>query len=139
MTWQRGPRSFPDPYTAALGILRAAVTASSDPDIVGTSVVRTLPNPRPLRVVQVRRDGGSSAFGDLADAPLITYRVWHESDTQAQKLAQFIRAAFLNAPYVQGGTDVLRVEDVAGPLDVADPDDETVTTFFGRVQLWLRS
>lgn len=139
MSWQRGPRAFPDPYTVSLAILRAAVAASADPDVTGTSVVRTLPTPRPAKLVQLRRDGGASALNDLADAPLITYRVWHTSETKAQALAQFVRASFLNSPYVSGGVDVVRVEDVAGPLDVTDPADPDVTTFFGRVQLWLRS
>lgn len=138
MTWQRGPREFPDPYLAVLAILDAAIAASGDADIVGTVAVRTMPASRPDKVVQVRLDGGSTATQGLVDAVLVTYRTWHTTPGKAAELAAFCRSALLNAPATAGGATISRVVDVLRPIDVPDPEDESVTTYFGRVELHLR-
>ena len=136
MSWQRGPRTFADPYTVSLAVVRNAIAASADPIVTGTVAVRRMPPARPAKVVQLRRDGGAAVVDALVDAVLLTYRVWHPDDPEA--LASFVRGALLNAPQIAGGAQVKRVEDVMAPIDVPDPDDDTVTTYFGRVELWTR-
>ena len=140
MTWQRGPIDFPDPYDVALTIVRDAIAASVDDDIVGVTAVRTMPTPRPAAVIQLRIDGGSAGqVQGLVDASLLTYRTWGADARQARILAEFVRGALLNAPQSVAGAKVSRVVDRLRPIDVTDPDDESVTTYFGRVDLWLRT
>jgi hypothetical protein len=135
-TWQRGPRDFVDPYVVALAIIDAAVAASVDADLTGTPAVRELPATMPSKIVQVRIDGGTSR--GVVDVPRVSYRVWHTTPGKRAKLAALVRGAFLNPPLVAGGAKVSRCVELLRPTDIPDPEDSSVSTYFGRVELDLR-
>lgn len=104
----------------------AAVIEYLDSELPGTVTVRKdVPNPRPGRLVTVRRTGGPQATR-VSDLPQLTIDVRDVSDEAAHDLAMTVRALVgaMATGANRGGVIVYRVNEFAGPVDLPDPDDE---------------
>lgn len=141
---------FPNAQETAVNLLRAALAASPDPAAADVVVLVEMPvDPgtgqpsRPARCVQVRRDGGARDFPGVVDSAIITCRVWHDTEYQAERLAQLCRSALLDPPLtvpVTGGTArPCYASDQAAPIPVTDPADGMTTSYFLRTELRLRA
>lgn len=99
--------------------LRGALVGRPEPYAQGVKFDRKVPNPRPDRLVIVRRDGGnvSGAF----DNPRVALDVWAKTEQDATNLASLIVALALEAPGTNGCT---RVSHQSGPNAVADPSGQ---------------
>jgi len=86
-------------------------------------VERRVPNPRPSRLVVVRRDGGNVT--GVFDRPRISFDVWHDDSAMGQKyasdLSRLIIALAMDAPGTNG---CVRVTHESGPNDVPDPSGQ---------------
>lgn len=102
----------------AIGTTVAAIKAALPTFSVGTKV----PNPRPDRLVTVRRTGGPRATR-VSDLPQITVEVWAPTDIAAHDACQLARAAVtgLADGTNRDGVIVYRVDEFAGPADLPDP------------------
>jgi len=98
---------------------------------------------RPARCVQVRRDGGARDWPGVVDTSLVTYRIWHDTEHQAEHVAQLVRDALLSPPLtVAVAAGLARpcfALDQSAPMPVTDPADGMTTSIFGRMELRLRA
>lgn len=104
--------------------LRGRLVGRVEPYAQGVKFDRKVPNPRPSRLVVVRRDGG--AVTGAFDRPRIAIDVWHDPDSvngqkYASDLARLLVALAFDAPGTNG---CVRVEHLSGPNDVADPSGQ---------------
>ena len=99
--------------------LRGALVGRTEPYAQGVKFDRKVPNPRPDRLVVVRRDGGNvvGAF----DRPRIAVDGWAKTEQDATNLASLIIALAFDAPGTNG---CVRVTHESGPNDVADPSGQ---------------
>lgn len=104
---------FPDAVALAIAHLTEAFP--------GEVIRKRVPNPRPDQFVTVLRTGGPRRSYVVDDAQL-TVDVWATEDAACADLATEVRAV-LNS--MQGavidGTQVYRVDELAGPADTPDP------------------
>lgn len=112
MTWQPVAVLYPDAELDATGLLRADLAAEGEADV---KVVRTLPDPRPARCVQIVRDGGTQS--DLRDRARLRFLVWDTTDKAATDLALLVLALVLAWP---GRGSVVRVVPQSGPYEIPD-------------------
>lgn len=96
--------------------LRGAVVGRSEPFLTGVKFDRKVPNPRPSRLVAVRRDGGSVT--GLFDQPRVSFDVWADTEQNATDLARLVVALALKAPLA--GAGVTEVRHLSGPNAVVD-------------------
>ena len=99
--------------------LRGALLGRSEPYAQGVKFDRRVPNPRPDRLVVVRRDGGN--VSGVFDRPRVALDVWAKTEQEATDLAVLIVAFAFNASGTNGCT---RVTHLSGPNSVADPSGQ---------------
>jgi hypothetical protein len=105
--------TYPDAVTLALPYLRTALDDST------VTVAASVPNPRPARLVVLRRAGGTDTVSHLLDRPRIDIQAWAATEHDALHLADLARAHLLAAP--GRVTGVSRATTFAGPIPI--PDD----------------
>lgn len=93
--------------------------------IPDTQVGARVPSPRPVRFLLCRRLGGTFTW-PVVDAPMIGIEAWEGSDAKAHDLCQQARALIwsLRGRTFADGTPVYRVQEVAGPSSLPDPDSD---------------
>lgn len=99
--------------------LRGALVGRTEPYAQGVKFDRKVPNPRPDRLVVVRRDGGN--VRGVFDRPRVALDVWAKTEQDATDLARLVVALALEAPGADGCT---RVQHLSGPNSVADPSGQ---------------
>ncbi|MGW0933660.1 hypothetical protein [Streptomyces sp. NPDC002666] len=101
-------------------------------------VVSRVPDPRPARLVQVRRVGGS-AIWPVRDGARLDFWCWAPTDAEAMTLALAVRAdVWALAGTVVGGVQCYRVQEFLAPR----LDDDPVTNsprVWATYQLDLRA
>jgi hypothetical protein len=108
---------FPDAEAVVVDYLRTELDARGPAIPVGTRV----PNPRPSIFVQVERQGGPRRNIVVDDAQ-IGISAWADRQQDAQDLVQLCRGLLWAAVgTTQGGVQVHRVEEFAGPALLPDP------------------
>ena len=100
--------------------LRGAFVGRSESYAQGVKFDRRVPNPRPDRLVAVRRDGGSVT--GLFDQPRVSFDVWAKTEQDATDLANLVVALSLVAPLADAG--VASVRHISGPNSVPDPSGQ---------------
>lgn len=100
--------------------LRGALVGRSEPYASGVKFDRKVPNPRPDRLVVVRRDGG--AVSGLFDFPRVSLDVWAKTEQDATDLSRLIIGLAKVAPLADAG--VTNVRHLSGPNPVADPSGQ---------------
>ena len=116
---------FPDVELWACGWLRTALDARTEPYADGVKVGTTVPNPRPARLVTIRRDGGPR-LDTVRESARIGVNVWAGTEQDASDLAALVRALLWSAP---DGAPVCRVVELSGPSPVADDQPRRYMTF----------
>ena len=104
------PLSFPDAQLVVVEYLRVLL----DPVPVGTRV----PNPRPDRLVTLRRAGG--VRGAVVDRPRLDFFAWAQADEDAQDLIGAVRRHLAAMPGLRGEVRVTGVAEFAGPVPAPD-------------------
>lgn len=84
-----------------------------------TNVSSQVPEPRPVRWVQLQRTGGS-AINRVLEIVQITVTCWAGSDVDAESDAMTVRMLFLEKYTLM--SLVRGVEEVSGPYSDPDPD-----------------
>lgn len=107
----------PDTVQTVIDYLDAALPA----DVV---VRKDVPNPRPARLVTVKRTGGPQATR-VSDLPQLTIDCRDVEDGAAWDLAAQVRALVgaMATGANRSGVIVYRVNEFGGPVDLPDPDD----------------
>lgn len=105
--------AFPDANALLIAYLTTVVTP--------TVVVSRVPDPRPTRIVQVRRVGGA-ATPPVRDSARLDVLCWEATDEKAMTLAQTVRTAV----WALSGTSLLgpmcyRVQEFLAPRLDDDP------------------
>ena len=109
--------------------LNAALTARSDTARVSTRI----PNPRPSRLVRVRRRGGPLS-SVVVDVPLLLIECWDEDEVDAGDLARLVNGLIVALP---GSVDAIAsAEILSGPSNDPDPDS-TSPRYTSTAQLWV--
>lgn len=112
MTWQPAAVLYPDAELTTITLLRTLLATEGQGDV---KVLRTMPQTRPPRCVQVIRDGGNAS--NLRDRARMRVLVW---DTTYQKAVDLARLIVALAPRMVGQSGVLRVEHLSGPYEIPD-------------------
>lgn len=99
-----------------------AATADHLAANMAAHVDNVVPNPRPPRLVTVRRTGGPAA-SRVSDRPQVTVECWAPTAKQAQDDAQLARQLIhqMADGSPRGDVIVYRVDEFAGPVDLPDP------------------
>lgn len=108
---------FTDIELATTTYLRAALASRAEPVTVGVKVGTTVPNPRPVRLVTVRRDGGPR-INPAREVARIGVNVWAGTEQEASDLAGLVRGLLGAMP---GTTPVTKVTELSGPSPI--PED----------------
>lgn len=112
--------AFPDVVEVLVGWLRDELELYA----LGATVVARIPNPRPARMVFVRRIGGVRR-DIVTDEPTLTVEAWAPTDADAYDLCQAARTIVHDARgRVLSGVRVARVTELAGPASLPDPDSD---------------
>lgn len=121
-----------DATAVAVNILRSELSARSDDAKVGSRI----PNPRPARLVVVRRTGGAR-LNLVADDPELTFETWDTTEAAAHDLAQLCRALIWSARGTsQAGVAIYRVAELGGVVPLPDPlSDSPRCTFTLQVAM----
>lgn len=91
------------------------------PIVTPVAVVSRVPDPRPTRLVQVRRVGGGQ-LRPVRDQPRVDVICWDTTDPGAMALADTARRAVHTlAGTVLLGPAVYRVDETLGPRQIDDP------------------
>lgn len=107
-------------YPDAVAVAISWLTTQMGPNLL----VPRVPNPRPARMVLVRRTGGPR-LNEVADNAILAVEAWDETEEDAHDLAQEARAyLFALRGEVVGGVACYRVTDVAGPQLLPDPESD---------------
>lgn len=111
---------FPDARTAVIDRIKAEAPSFG---YTGLTVASMVPNPRPTgRFVTVDRTGGPRRDLVVEEAQL-TIDAWGTSDIDAYDLAQVVRGIVGSlAGRSYGGVTFYRVDELAGPQHLPDPD-----------------
>lgn len=123
---------FGDVVEEVAAPLRTLLAGRSEPETDDVEVHGEVPNPRPAKFIELRRDGGVSP-AVILDRPRLTVRCWHEADAEAERLAQITRALIKTLP---GTGAIRRVVDAGGPNPA--PDESGAATYFFSVEITLR-
>lgn len=107
---------FPDVEMWAIGWLRAALAARSEPYAAGVYVSNAVPSTRRDRMVTFRRDGGPR-LDVVREVARLGVNVWGGTEQEAIDLARLVRALMWSAP---DGQPVCKVIDLSGPSPIAD-------------------
>ncbi|WP_163168106.1 hypothetical protein [Arthrobacter sp. Alg241-R88] len=103
--------------------LRGALVGRTETYAQNVKFDRRVPNPRPARLVVVRKDGGS--LTGLLDSPRVSIDVWHDMSPMGEKYATDLSRLLLALAFDAPGTNgCVRVQHLSGPVDVADPSGQ---------------
>ena len=116
MTWQPPRVVFPDVELVLCDRLRDALNTRPEAYAADVYEGTTVPNPRRPRMVTIRRDGGSNVEG-LLEAAQVGVNVWAATERDVNDLARLTRALLWATPT---GAPITRVDDVSGPIAIAD-------------------
>lgn len=111
MFWQPAPVLHPDVELVVAGKIKAALRARGDLAFVG----RSIPKPRPDRLVVFIRDGG--AADGVLDTASLRCRVFETTEQKANDLAMLVAALM---PTLANGAPITRVVQQSGPYEVTD-------------------
>lgn len=81
--------------------VQAEVRARLASSLPGVEVRVSVPDPRPERLVVVRRDGGAMRDG-LVDEATLQVLMWAPTEAEASALAMRVSAAMLSLPFSGG-------------------------------------
>lgn len=91
------------------------------PLVAPVAVVSRVPDPRPARLVQIRRVGGTQ-LRPVRDQPRVDVVCWDATDPAATALADTVRrAVHALAGTTLLGPAVYRVDETLGPTQIDDP------------------
>ena len=99
--------------------LRGAFVGRTEPYATGVKFDRVVPDPRPDRLVVVRRDGGN--VSGVFDRPRVTIDVWARTEQDATNLSRLVIALALRAAGTSGCVSVMHL---SGPNPVPDPSGQ---------------
>jgi hypothetical protein len=116
---------FPDVELTVTSYLRGALAARSEAYVTGVKVDNRVPNPRPARLVTVRRDGGPR-LDAVRESARIGVNVWAGSEQDVTDLTRLVRALLWSAPT---GAPVCRVNELSGPSPIPDDQPRRYMTF----------
>lgn len=110
---------FPDARTALIDRVEADAASFG---LSGLTVSSMIPNPRPERFVVIDRTGGPRR--DLiVDEAQLTIDCWAADDVKAHDLAEIVRGIIgAAAGTATGGVQFYRIDELAGPQHLPDPD-----------------
>lgn len=113
---------FGDIETALITKLTADLATRSDTAAVQSDGNKpSSPTPRPDRLVVVRRLGGARS-GLVTDGASIEFHCYDSSETEAQELAQLIRAlVYSYSGHTLSGLLIHRIEEYAAPARMPHP------------------
>lgn len=103
-----------DIVTALLPYLRTKLADGT------VTVAASIPNPRPVRLVSLRRSGGTTTTRNIFDRPRIDAQVWAATEFEVMALAARVRGYLLGSP--GRVTGVVAASDFLGPTPIPDPD-----------------
>ncbi|MEU6204592.1 hypothetical protein ABZ814_13505 [Micromonospora musae] len=104
-------------YPDIVALLRTYLLPIVDP----VGVVGRVPDPRPARLVQLRRVGGTQ-LRPVRDQPRVDAICWDATDPAAVALADTVRrAVHALAGTTLLGPTVYRVDETLGPMSIDDP------------------
>jgi hypothetical protein len=129
MPWQPAGVIHPDAELWATGVVRAALTGRPEAYVSGVKVDNKIPNPRPNRLVQIRRDGGPE--DGVFDNPRFGVNVWAASEKDVANLARLVAALFRQLP---GDGVCVAMRQLSGPSSVPDAQPRRFMTFEGRLR-----
>lgn len=121
--------TYPDAVVLALPYVR---TMLADGTI---TVAASVPNPRPAKLVVLRRAGGLETTQGIQDRPRIDVQAWAATEFAALDLAGRVRSYLLAAP--GRVTGVSFASTFLGPTPVPDPDSDTPRALC-TVEWWVR-
>lgn len=107
---------FDDTELWLTGWLRSKLTARPESVTTGAVVTNTVPNPRPPRLVQVRRDGGPKVNA-MQEVARVGVNVWAATEADCADLTRLTRAILSGAA---GQGPVRRVTEISGPSPIPD-------------------
>lgn len=104
-------------YPDVIALLRTYLL----PIVTPVAVASRVPDPRPARLVQIRRVGGTQ-LRPVRDQPRVDVICWAEDDPAAWTLAELCRRSI----HALAGTVLLgpvcyRVDETLGPMQIDDP------------------
>lgn len=119
-------------YPDAVGVVISWLTTQMEPNLL----VPRVPNPRPSRMILVRRVGGPR-LNQVADNATLAVEAWDQTEEDAHDLAAEARAyLFALRGETVGGVACYVVTDVAGPQLLPDPEsDQPRYTFTAQVAM----
>lgn len=107
-------------YPDAVDVVISWLTTQMGPNLL----VPRVPNPRPTRMVLVRRTGGPR-LNEVADNAILAVEAWDATEEDAHDLAQEARAyLFALRGETVGGVACYRVTDVSGPQLLPDSESD---------------
>lgn len=114
------PVIFPDAEAWAIGYLKPALAARTEPFASGVTVTNKAPKTMPARLVTVRDDGGPR-LDDVRKVASIGVNVWAASMADVSDLARLVAALLEAAP---GSGPVVAHLSTSGPYPVAEEASE---------------
>lgn len=122
-----------DAVQLVAGYLRTTLPAEGFPG----PVVGAVPNPRPVSFTLVRRLGGSTQ-NLVTDAPSLSVEAYAPDEGDAMDRCQMARALLFDLPgQMLGAVPVYRVEEVAGPATLPDPESTSPRVTL-TIDIWMR-
>lgn len=110
------PMVFSDAEQIIVDWLSSELTAYGTTVAVSTRV----PSPRPTTFVRVLRSGGV-IYSRVTEAAMITVDCYADKESDAEALAQKVRALLRYAPGQLVSPVCYRVDEVGGPVNEPDP------------------
>jgi hypothetical protein len=129
MTLQPTAILFPDAELWATTALRAKLAGRPESYAAGVKVSNAVSNPRPSRLVQIRRDGG--AADGVFDNPRLTVNIFAPSEQDATDLARLVAALMWSLP---GDGVCVRMRQASGPSSVPDATPRRLMSFEARTR-----
>lgn len=126
--------TFPDVELWATGWLRTMLGTFAEAADVG--VDNKVPNPRPDRLVALRRNGGTQLSPSMETAR-VSVRVFAPTDQAATNLTALVRGLFAGCAGTYGPVQIKRSQEVGGPADVPDDNSGAVLKLFA-IELLVR-
>lgn len=104
-------------YPDVIALLRTYLL----PIVTPVAVVSRVPDPRPVRLVQIRRVGGTQ-LRPVRDQSRVDVLAWDDDDPGAWVLAELVRrSVHALARTTLLGPTVYRVQETLGPRQIDDP------------------
>lgn len=118
MPWQPAALLHTDIEAWGVTFLTAALAARSESYKSGVVVSNAVPDPRPARLVTVRRDGGVPV--GVLDKPRLNVGIWAMTEEDVADLTRLVSALIAGARTAPITNAVM----VGGPVAVPDPSGQ---------------